>query len=364
MHNLIDSEKEALANYQAITETWDSEQAINLLQRHNWDVTQASKEFFSAGSPVNPVRQPQQNPQNSNWNKKISSFFASIWKTIVPGSIRGDTSNAAEDFSLKLQASCSPELRFSNLLFAELLQAAFGSNKVVFLYIHQYSFEYPQELFSNLRIVQLLNKEFLYWGVESESNEGQMLKAQLRIENFPCFVVLKVEVLNKPVVLKRHEGYLDKRFVIRMLEDYCVHLDQQILVERRLREAQEEEFLQAEALVHQKKELENARKLLAEEKMREKSKRVQDFIQKIGPEPDTSQDSVLVSFKLSTGKRVIRRFLRIEKIKIFFEFLETQEIEAEEILTGFPLEVLADKEVLIKDAGILDQSVVHVRERS
>lgn len=364
MHNLIDSQKEALANYQAITETWDSEQAINLLQRHNWDVTQASKEFFSTGSSINPIHRPLQSPQNLDWNKKFSLFFANIWKTIVPGSIRGDTSNAAKDFSLKLQTSCSPDLKFSNLLFTELLQAAYESGKIVFLYLHQYSFEYPHDIFSDLRIVQLLNNEFLCWGVESETNDGQMLKAQMNIENFPCFVILKVEVLNKPIILKKNEGYLDKGLVIRMLEDHCANIDQQILIQRRLREAQEQEFLQTEALVYQKQELEKAQKLLAEEKLREKSKRIQNLIQKVGPEPDTSQDSVLVSFKLSSGKRVNRRFLRNEKIKIFFEFLETQEIDAQEILTGFPLEALANKEVLIRDAGIFDQSVVHVRERS
>lgn len=364
MNHLQDSQKEALANYQAITETWDSDRALELLQKHNWDVTQASNEFFSASQLTNTSVSIPSNAPNLSWNKKFSTFFSNMWKTIVPESIRGDVSTEAEEFSSRLKTVCHPSLNFSTLLFSELLQLAYESEKIVFVFVHRFSFEYPQELFSDARIVQLLNKEFIYWGVESDNKVGQMLRDRLNIQNFPCFVLLRVDVPNRPAVLKMHQGYLDKKDVIKILEDHSVSIDPQVLIERRLREAQEEEFLEAEKLAQEKEKFEKMQKLRIEEKKMEKIEKIQNLIKKIGPEPDLGENSILVSFRLGSGRRFDRRFSKEDKVRVLFEYLETQDIEAEEILTGFPLKNLNNKEISLDDAQILHQSVIHVRERT
>ena len=57
---------------------------------------------------------------------------------------------------------CRAPVSFNCLEFSELLVYCFEQEKLLFLYLHGYSEDYPKEVFSDNRLVALLNKEFVY----------------------------------------------------------------------------------------------------------------------------------------------------------------------------------------------------------
>ncbi|OMJ91702.1 hypothetical protein SteCoe_5732 [Stentor coeruleus] len=382
MNNLQDSQKEAIANFQAITETWDSEQAMQVLQRYNWDVTQASNEFLSSSphlsssniSDSSNFSIPSQNPlsifnssQNSvSWGKQLSQIFSSIWKSIVPEAIRGEISIPAQEFSKKMTEICLAPVNFSSLRFQELLSHCHDQNLPLFIYLHAFSDEYPQELFSDSRLVSFLNKEYLYWGVEHNSDEGQMLKKLLNIEIFPFVAIIQVKNPKTPLVLARNSGYLDVRQLIIILENHSNNADPELLQERRLRAQQQEELKEAERIMmmqeRQAKEKREEEKKAQEIKEKQKQEKYEILKRNVGSEPQPSEITALVSFRLAAGKRLDRNFEKNKKVSVLYDYLEMNDVFATELVFGFPSKSLTDREKSLEDEGVYPKCVIHVRE--
>ena len=378
MSDLQDPQKEALANYQAITETWDTDRAVEMLQRCDWDVTRASSEFFSLGTaavthqafepfPNNFLGgQEPQRPRSDSWGKTIHSMVASLWKSIVPEEIRGEKSRSARIFSSRMQEQGRVPMNFSSLEFQELLMHCFEEEKLLLVYVHAFNDQYPQELFSDIRLVRVLDKEFVCWGVDSSTEEGQMLKKELRIEVFPCIVLLKVKDPKKPEVLEKKCGYLDSRDLLSLIEKYISTASLELLQERRLRELQQEELKEAEMLTlrrdRERKEKEEGEKKEEERKLVQKAQRKCEVMHRIGIEPEIGHDTAQVSFKLPSGKRIERRFAKTEPVQMLYDYLESLDIIASELTTGFPSTILSNRENSLEAEGIFPKSVIHVRE--
>lgn len=386
MNNLQDTQKEALANYQAITETWDSEQALEILQRHNWDVTQASNYFFtslsnntnpyisensfsqssSSSSSSSPPSNSSFSQNPSAWGKNISSFFSVIWKSIVPEMIRGEISLPAQDFSKKMTENCRFPVDFSNLKFQELLTYCYDIEKPLLIYLHAYSYDYPQELFNDDELVSFMNNEYVYWGIDSSSDEGQMLKRLLDVDLLPFFAVIHVKDPKKPLVQTKHSGVLDKNQLLEILENYTKNADYELLQERKIRRQQQEEFKEAERVMIAKEredmEKREQERQIKETRKRQKEERMEYLSKSVGPEPEYNPDTVLVSFRLSSGKRIDRNFDRNKKIAQLYEYLEMASIETTEIVFGFPSKTLLDKEKTLQEEGLHPKCLIHVRE--
>lgn len=382
MNNLQDSQKEAIANFQAITETWDSEQAMEVLQRHNWDVTQASNDFLSSsphlssshisdslnssipGQNILSLSNSSQNPVS--WGKQLSHIFSSIWKSIVPEAIRGEISVSAQEFSRKMTELCRAPVEFSGLRFQELLSYSHDQKVPLFIYLHAFSDEYPQELFSDSRLVSFLNKEYIYWGVDHSSDEGQMLKRLLNIEIFPFVAIIQVKNPKKPLVLARNSGYLDVRQLMDMLENHSNNADPELLQERRLRAQQQEELREAERVMmmqeRKAKEKIEEEKKMQEIKDKQKQEKYEMLKKNVGSEPQPSENTALVSFRLAAGKRLERSFDKGKKVSILYEYLEMNDVLATELVFGFPSKSLMDREKSLEEEGVYPKCVIHVRE--
>jgi UBX domain/UBA-like domain len=414
MNSLPDSQKEAVANYQAITETWNSERALEMLQKYDWDVTRASNEYFSLNTAENYINsdsdseadlntyQPRllnlrpinlynnlRNPKVPDYKKdskngndlkaddiepantysgrsRICSLFHCIWNSIIPEKIRGENSKAATGFSKRIKDVCKTPLNFSKLKFQKLLNYAFQRSKPLFVYLHAYSEDYPIEIFSDNQLISLLNKEFIYWGVDSSSEEGIMLKNKLNIEIFPCSLIIKVENPKTPRVLEINPGYLDVKNIYRVLEEHTNSANRKLIQERRLREQQEEEFKEAEKeLVNrEKKNREKFEEDLKETQRiaKEKEEKKKLLVKKVGFEPVESENTAQVSFKLPSGKRIERKFNREQSIDSLYEFLESIDLHPSELVTGYPSKTLQNRESTLETEGIYPKSVIHVRE--
>lgn len=374
MNALHESQIEALANYQAITETWDTEQAVEVLQKHDWDVSKASIEFFSTDNTTNVIGNlVQQVPQvelprpvNDSWGKKIKNIVSGLWKTIIPEEIRGENSSAAEVFITRLQETRPLGIVFNTLQFQELLSVAYEQRKLIFVYLHAFNDEYPREVFNDIRLVRALEKEFICWGVDSDSSEGLMIKRQLNIEVFPCVVLVRVLDPKKPIVLEKNSGYLDSHDLLGLIEKYLSRASVELLQERRLRETQEEELKEAERITllkaKEKCEKEAKEKRDCEKKETLKAERKNEILARVGNEPDPADDVAQVSFKLPSGKRIERRFFKHMPVQVLYDYLESLDIFASELATGFPSITLSNYTNTLEAEGVFPKSVIHVRE--
>eukprot|EP00358_Blepharisma_japonicum_P002849 CAMPEP_0202948166 /NCGR_PEP_ID=MMETSP1395-20130829/13106_1 /ASSEMBLY_ACC=CAM_ASM_000871 /TAXON_ID=5961 /ORGANISM="Blepharisma japonicum, Strain Stock R1072" /LENGTH=100 /DNA_ID=CAMNT_0049650005 /DNA_START=11 /DNA_END=313 /DNA_ORIENTATION=- len=88
---LTNDQSEALVNFQAITECWDNSMAMQIMRKHNWDVTAASNEFFAFFSAeaqmqdrINydqpaPRQEPPMQNQNQNQAPQVAPQNESYW---------------------------------------------------------------------------------------------------------------------------------------------------------------------------------------------------------------------------------------------------------------------------------------------
>ena len=193
-----------------------------------------------------------------------------------------------------------------------------------------------------------------------------MLKSQIHIDIFPCILIINVGNPKKPRILEKNSGYLDSNSLIRILEKYITPENQLLLQERRLRELQQEEHKEAEriALQREKEKKEKIEREIIENerKVKEKEARRVEILEKVGNEPEENENSAQVSFKLPSGKRLDRRFIKTSPVQILYDYLESLNIFATELTTGYPSAILQHRENSLETEGIFPKCVIHVRE--
>lgn len=143
-----------------------------------------------------------------------------------------------------------------------------------------------------------------------------------------------------------------------------------------LRRMQEEEFERARLadLNAKKQEEEEKEKLILEEK-KKKMKKIEDMKMKqdieekkesIAPEPDPSDPNTCeIAFRLPSGKRIIRRFLKTATIGALYNyirFLEGENLEENnfEISQAVPKKVYLAKERTLEQEGFSVKTAVQV----
>ena len=104
--------------------------------------------------------------------------------------------------------------------------------------------------------------------------------------------------------------------------------DTKLVEDRLIKEMQEEEFLRAKSMDEElkKKELEDEKKLIEEEKRKkleieQKKREYEEKMERkkasLPPEPNENEEGVAeIAFRLSTGKRIIRRFPKTCTIQV------------------------------------------------
>lgn len=206
------------------------------------------------------------------------------------------------------------------------------------------------------------------------STDGRMANVVLSIQTYPCAAVVFVDRSTKPLILNKIEGVFTEQIFAEFLEnsvvEYTDRLYPHLKEERLIRELQEKEFKEAEAIVREREKAERDRKerIRKEEDEQKrinetKERKKAEMKNKVGQEPPEGPEISHLSFRMPNGQKIERRFHRNQNIEEIYDFIETLDIQnAFEIVSGFPPKILVDKSKAIHEEGLHPKAVVHVRE--
>ncbi|XP_050299052.1 FAS-associated factor 2 [Anthonomus grandis grandis] len=248
---------------------------------------------------------------------------------------------------------------------------------------------------SNPAVIQYINNNFLFWGCTASSDEGRRALNAMRGARFP-FMALLVLKENRMTIVGRLEGYSDPDLLLQRMRtienEFGMNLIQaradryEQSLNRSIRQHQDEAFmesLRADQLKEQKKEerrrAEEEERRRIEQEAREEEERRQalhreklESVNKVPSEPDAAHpDAVHVVFKLPSGVRLERRFLKSHSLEhvFYFVFCHPHSPDSFEITTNFPKRVLKcrpnhEKERVetLEQAGLKNREVLFIND--
>lgn len=399
--NLLPDQEEKLVNFQAITEHWDTESSIQILERNNWSLEKATSEFmtnsyanedllqnFESSAFESPPRQmhyipseitaalnrdsPPNIPAKTGFFNKVKAFFEEI---ITPQN--SDFSKAAEVFEQKVKnkrPQWTPKFFTGTLKNVIIETNKVGRMLVMYICSEQISADYTIQTLCNQVVVGLLSQYYVIWAVDRETSDGTLAEKLLRSSSYPCLAIISTQNIEKPVVLAKLQGQCSVEQVIQFLSAQVSPIisynprQVELERERQLRASQEQELREAERILKervQQEELKKQNELLKKQmEIEEKQKREnlrQAKIDELGPEPKDS-DATFVSFRLPNGSKLERRFDKGRKVQALYDFLEISNCSGIEILFGFPSTVIDNLQQSLEEAGLHPKALVIVRK--
>lgn len=352
--DLSEIQQEALLNFQAMTECYDLPEALHYLQTNAWDPTvsptQLASSAFLAQSHQSgtalidtdlwgDAEEYQPDPVAAiyhNVTSRIQSFWNRIGNAdIVPGAIRGDPAAQQSRITAILRKRLPGEVSLPSFQTAALEQyeeLAKLSRKPLLLWFYsaQTSHSYLTDTLCCEVIVDILNKNFLVWGLDEKSPQFTPLKRTLGLQTLPAFVAGRkaaqrqieyIESLVGETSLEDLAAYLER--VLLKFEELERPRDPRLEEARRIRAEQDQALREAEFEAQQrelsaksqlaaqaKAQQEAQEKLLFEAQQREVLK------QELGSEPPDSPDVCTVVLRLPSGDKLQRRFLRSDPVKV------------------------------------------------
>lgn len=208
-----------------------------------------------------------------------------------------------------------------------------------------------------------------------------MISQLLSLSSFPIFIIAKVNDPTMPIIIERLEGCVESQDYLNFL-DRNIDLNPEINVqiahvhpalhqERIIREQQDKELKEAEDIVRERFRNEEIKKNIEKEKADQENniKMQQEIerkikIEKIGEEPALGPNSTQITIRLPDGHKIERRFLKDTSVGVLYDFIETQNLNNFEIVTGFPSAILDDKNISLENSGLHPKGLVHIREIS
>ena len=355
--DLSESQQEALLNFQAMTECYDLPEALHYLQSNTWDPTVsptqlAASAFLaqtheSAGTalidtdPWDEGEVYQPDPVVAiyhNVTSRIQSFWNRIGNAhIVPGAIRGDPASQQSRITSLLrkrlpEATVLPNFQTAALEQYEQLAKLSRKPLLIWFYSSQTSQSYLTDTLCCEVIVDILNKNFLLWGLDAKSSQFTPLKRTLGLQTLPAFVAGRkaaerqieyIESLVGETTLEELAAYLGT--VLLKFEEFERPRDSRLEEARRIRAEQDQALREAEFEAQQreksaKSQLVAQEKALQEalEKQRQEAQLREDLKTELGPEPPDSADACTVVLRLPSGEKLQRRFLRSDQVKVRF----------------------------------------------
>ncbi|OMJ73448.1 hypothetical protein SteCoe_27865 [Stentor coeruleus] len=388
--NLTSEQEEILVNFQAITDNWDLNFALDTLTRCDWDLQRATSETLSYArmqeSPLEnyqeisyipapePVQMQTARPA-VNEKKGFFSKVRALFSELVPSQLPL-ISPAADDFQRLVGSFASQyKPKFGNKMLMQMLEEAKNTKKMLLMYIHcdEVPIEYIKEVFCNELSAMIINQYYIAWGVFQDSTEGRVAEQVLKATGFPCLAAVKVDDPSRPVVLEKLEGqhpcekiieFLSRNYVSRPVIAYR---NRALEEERKIRAKQEKELKEAERLhlhreMEERKKKEEEQKRILDEKL-EKEKEENEKKRKmmeIGDEPVDGEIACL-SFRLPNGSKIERKFDKNRQVKVLYDYLEAQGLKNFEVLYGFPAVVLGNKNATLEESGLYPKALVIVR---
>lgn len=271
-----------------------------------------------------------------NVTSRIQNFWNRIGNThLVPGSIRGDP-NAQQPRITTLLKKRLPEIqrlpRFQSAPLEHYEQLARVNRKPLLLWFYSSttSQTYLSETLCCEVIVDILDKNFLLWGLDEKSPQFAPLKRTLGLQSFPAFVAGRkaaerqieyIESLVGETTLEDLAGYLER--VLAKFEDLERPRDPRLEEARRIRAEQDKALRDAEIEAQQRELEAHAHRLAqekavqeAQEKQLQDAKYKEDLRRELGSEPADSPDVCTVVLRLPSGEKMQRRFLRTDPVQV------------------------------------------------
>ncbi|CAG9311289.1 unnamed protein product [Blepharisma stoltei] len=412
-NSLTREQEEALMNFSAITECWDSTIAMNFLLKNNWDLMAASNDFISLSTVPQPIPakphiaspQPKQSPvpreipesspsPNKSWrsaikekakylSSSIKSYVWNVWNQGMPVGIRGEESSSARAFvSIIKSFNTTHPPPFSLKHLPDILTEAMVTSKPLFLFINSSNIEkkYLSDIICHEIATAYISESYLAWGVNQNSADGEMVTQMLNLTNFPCCIIVRVYDVAMPIVIERLEGivtlqqyldFLDRNMSPIAADVEIPSIDPVLYQERIIREQQDQELREAEALVRERYKSEEIKRNLQKKKEEEeRQKKVEEEeersrkLDRIGEEPELGPDISQISIRLPDGKKAERRFHKSTQVGVLYEYIETLGVKDFEIVAGFPSKILDDKSASLETSGLFPKALVHIRETS
>eukprot|EP00358_Blepharisma_japonicum_P004881 CAMPEP_0202942224 /NCGR_PEP_ID=MMETSP1395-20130829/2383_1 /ASSEMBLY_ACC=CAM_ASM_000871 /TAXON_ID=5961 /ORGANISM="Blepharisma japonicum, Strain Stock R1072" /LENGTH=151 /DNA_ID=CAMNT_0049638211 /DNA_START=618 /DNA_END=1070 /DNA_ORIENTATION=+ len=147
-----------------------------------------------------------------------------------------------------------------------------------------------------------------------------------------------VERLEGVVTLQEYLDFLDRNMSPIAADIEIPSIDPALYQERIIREQQDQELREAEALVRERYKSEEIKRSLQrkkeEEEMQKKIEEEEERSRKldrIGEEPELGPDISQISIRLPDGKKAERRFRKNTQVGILYEYIETLGVKDFEI---------------------------------
>eukprot|EP00762_Andalucia_godoyi_P005314 ANDGO_06717.mRNA.1 Plant UBX domain-containing protein 10 len=306
----------------------DVDQALSLLEAHDWDVDAAASVFAAQNAPrtrepVVPPRQSVASPrqaaaqggtasaQPANGEGLGTSILSALPSFIqrgvqivggIAGSllspIIGSVQNARPDSGETFTAYFERNFGRVHPIFypgssERAIMESERTSKLLFIYLHSPSHAdtsaYCREVLGNPDIVQLLNNNFICWGGNIQDADGYALASHLLVDGYPFVAVISVGHVNQSIqmqVLARVSGYTTAAVLAeglqRVLEEHSslqaavVASQEEQSSARQLREEQDRAYEAAlQADLQRQEEERRTERILREEQERQRREETQ-----------------------------------------------------------------------------------------
>lgn len=319
-----------------------------------------------------------------------------------PPSPTSSTLTEQQRFLAEFRAQYKGDLpNFVDKSYGEALQMARNAHRQLVVYLHADRHEETNDFILNTLchqgVIRCLNENFIVWMGNIRHAEAYRLCGMVHASSFPFLCIMAPHTSTQAVVLYRHAGLIEPDQLIRELMVRIVvqaglqaQQRQQVAAQvssRNIREQQDREY--HEALLHdqaQAQQEERARQeRIEEEKKRreeeEKKKREereaqdraeeeaklrQAIARSLPPEPAATEEGVVnVSFRLPSGKKLMRRFHDQTKMEIVFHYVRSLDDCADleyRLLSNFPRKIHDDPQSTIAQLKLGKQVLFVVEE--
>ncbi|ENN70497.1 hypothetical protein YQE_12673, partial [Dendroctonus ponderosae] len=285
--------------------------------------------------------------------------------------------------------------------FAQVLNDAKRELRFLAVYLHDPDAvdadPFCRRTLSNPEVVRYINSNFLFWACSATSEEGKRSMTAVRCGYFP-FMALLVLKENRMTIVGRLEGHSEPdlllqrmRTIVNEFEDIAPAPRRSLFGKPKSGPAEgaakgrtqkgrrrgktanragkrEREFKVAVTIngffIQAAREEEERKHALQKEKI--------DSVDKVPSEPDLSHpDAVHVVFKLPSGMRLERRFLKSHSLEhvFYFVFCHPHSPDSFEITTNFPKRVLncrpahqLGKVQTLEEAGLKNREVLFIND--
>ncbi|KAK4874597.1 hypothetical protein RN001_013957 [Aquatica leii] len=283
--------------------------------------------------------------------------------------------------------------------YSQVLNDAKHELKFLLIYLHNDNAVdtglFCRNTLSNTDVITYINTNFLFWGCSAKSGEGYKVCQLFRPGHYPYLAVVVLKD-NRMTIVSRMEGYCDHNVLLQRLATVVAEFEINLIqartdrveasLNRSLRAHQDEAFLESLRADQEKERrrqeerdaVEAEQRRIEEEALAEQERRQSiaqekmNSVHKVPSEPDpTHPDVVHVVFKLPSGQRLERRFLKTHSLEaiFYFVFCHPNAPDSFEITTNFPKRVLQclpntrlDQIQTLEEAGLKNREVLFIND--